>query len=181
MTIRTRFRVSVTQQPGWESGLPFGAGATAAHPYEAHWGEGYAASCPLEPHSRPCECPTSQCMLARRSTACGTNWSKQSTARLHSRPAHGLPATDCFPTTVLSDTKCPQNAQMQLQQPQQQLDSSHPAATCIATPTAAMAQCGCSEVSHLADPVTSPTHLCCVLCCMLPGVQNSCVAPSPLA
>ena len=44
------------QQPGWDSGCFLRAEDTAAHPYEAHWGVGYAASSPPEPHSRPCEC-----------------------------------------------------------------------------------------------------------------------------
>jgi hypothetical protein len=58
------------QQPGWDNG----ADATAAHPYEAHWGVDYAASLPPEPHSRPCECFSSQIVLALPSTACGISW-----------------------------------------------------------------------------------------------------------
>jgi hypothetical protein len=51
------------QQPGRESGCPSRAGASAAHPYEAHWGVGYTASSLLAPTVGPANVSTGMVML----------------------------------------------------------------------------------------------------------------------
>ena len=150
------------------------AAASAAHPYEALWGWTALPLARIRAHSRPCECLPSQ-ICTQRFPTCGTHW-----------PACTQPCTTLSPTAATMSYSSAVAAPpgrihlAQLQQPSASHCSSSPPAAIHWPPDTAVRHCaGCVDRSQPppADPVTSPTNL----CCSPPTVPTGHAAPSPLA